>query len=82
MRAHERLWVWFSYSVIDRFRCRVRVMVMFMVRVRVRSQEALGTELTTVQLSLRVATSSALGRVPVRISLWVPRQTLYGSLFR
>ena len=44
-----------------------------MVSVRVSSQEAPGTEPTRVQLSPRGAELRAQGRVPVRVSLWVPR---------
>ena len=37
--------------MLDRVRCRVKVMVGVMIRVRVKSQEALGTEPTTLVLS-------------------------------
>ena len=70
--------------MLDRVRCRVRVIVRFTVTVRFRSQEALGTETTTVLLSPRRAEWSTQGKVSVRISLWVPRPDkfmgqMYGS---
>ena len=41
MRAHVRLWIRFTFHVLDRVKCRVRVMVRVMFTVSVRSQEAL-----------------------------------------
>ena len=57
----------------DRVMCRLRVMVTVTVRVRFPSQEAPGTEITTIHLSPRSDEWSAQGRVPVRNGLWVPR---------
>ena len=47
-------------------------MVRVKVRVRLRTQNAPATETPTVDLSPRRAEWSTQGRVPVRISLWVP----------
>ena len=69
MSAHGMLWV----KCRLRFRDRVSVRLRVMVTVRDRSQEALEAEPTEVQLSLRRAEWNAQGRVPVSISLWVPR---------
>ena len=84
MRVYERVWIkcrvtfrdrgsiWLIYiwlHLVDLH------MVRCIFRVRIRSQEAPGSEPTEVQLSPRRAEWSGQGRVPVRISLCVPRQT-------
>ena len=46
---------------------------MVRVKVRIRSQDAAGTETSTLHLSPRRAEWSTQGSMPVRISLWVPR---------
>ena len=52
---------------------RGRVPVRVRFRVTDRSQEAPGAEPTAAQWSLRKADLRALGRVPVSISLWLPK---------
>ena len=41
VRAHVRLWIWFTFHVLDRIKYRVRVMVRVMATVSVRSQGSL-----------------------------------------
>ena len=89
MRARGQLWISCRVSVLVlvrvrcrvrvmvRVRCRVRVMVRVMFRVWVRSQKAPGTEPTAEQLSPCRAEWTTLGRLPVRISLCLPRPDKY-----
>ena len=68
MKVHERGQVKCRVRVPVRIRCTLRVMD----RVRFNSHKAPGMDPTAEQLSLQRAHSSTQGRMPVRISLWVP----------
>ena len=77
MWAHGRVCVCFRVSVRVRVRFRCSVSVMFLFMVEISSQEVLDPEPTAVQLSPRRAGWSAEGRVPVSISLCLPRPHTY-----
>ena len=72
MRAHVQLWVWCRLNEIDRIRCRVILWLGLLLGLGPTRLQALAPNRAGVNLKAECSTH---GRVPISLSIWVPRPT-------